>query len=382
MKAPDSPALDALLPDAAPTPGTEAARRAAALLWLAGSSPLTEAPAGSLDAVRLRLGLSHVSRRRYTARWLAAAGWAAAAALALVVWQQQHGPLIRQGGEEPVPPEHAPTAVSTHSPPAGTGTLTALEDKASLRAELAGLRASFSDTTHDKPGIHRPVILELTPPGAAPAAGSRERVMELIATALENDLQRGTGSGAAGELVIESGWADWSTASLPPGTTIRHRTFPSARAAELNLLAGPGGQFLDPATGWLWSPDAGSTDFTGQPAPAGLDRAAFAAPPRAPGSSQLAATGYAITGSSGQTIVALNNLPAVADGGSLRLAGFASNGQAVTLDVPLNASSLSDGWNFSGIITAYSLAADRGFTVNSTTATGQTGLILQAGAVR
>ena len=138
------------------------------------------------------------------------------------------------------------------------------------------------------PGAHRPVIHELTPPGGAARASSPGRVLDIIASALETDLARRVSQNGR-ELIIESGWANWSAANWSAETVFRHRAFPAGRAAELGLLRGPDGQFLDPSNGWLWSPCPDGTDYLGHAAPADFDRTAFV-PSEGASQMQIAAT--------------------------------------------------------------------------------------------
>lgn len=370
--------------------GHDSLRRAAAMLWLAEAAPLSSAPAESLETVRARLGLTKATARPLrSSRWraAAAAGWAAAAGLAILLWRAPDKNSPNTGvGTPPVfsndrghtgPGQTAPDSAET---PKG-GTLTPLADAAALRGEIARLREQLKATAVRPPGAHRPVIHELTPPGGATRASSPEHVLNIIASALETDLARRTGQNGH-ELIIESGWANWSAANLSAETVFRHRAFPAGRSAELGLLRGPDGQFLDPSNGWLWSPDPDSTDYLGHAAPAGLNRTAFV-PAEGTPQMQIAAApaGYAITGSNGQTIIALSNLPAIPAGTSLDVLAVNHAGQAAAFNIPLSANSLSDGWSFSGIVPSLTIAGDftsvQSFGVRTTGVTGQTGVILQ-----
>jgi len=364
--------------------GDEASRRALALLWLADSSPLAAAPPDALTAVRARLSLDTpaITRRRPW-RIVAFTGWAAAACLAVLLWQRQQQapevvvqPVVKEQINRPRPaaPDKTSAAEST-APEAGT--VQPLNDPASLRRQLAEMKESLKTLQTSPPGTHRPVIRELLPPGAAASAAGGDRVFDLLANALESDLTRRSATSNARELIIESGWANW-TAALPPDTTFRHRSFPASRWQELGLLKGDGGQFLDPATGWLWSPDSDSTDYTGRVAPADLDRTAFTGrdEEQAVATTAAAPAGWLLTGVNGETIISLNNLPSVPAGSSVRFNTFDNNGTMISYGLP-DATVTSEGWDFSGYIPAGSNAdLDRGFTLEVLTPTGGSSVIL------
>jgi hypothetical protein len=364
----------------------EDTRRALALLWLAESAPLTAAPPDALTTLRARLSHGPVPPvRRRVWRVLAVSGWAAAACLAVLQWHRPAGP-----GPEVTPgksttrqtpsPSPAP-AVSPGSPASEAGTVQPFTDPADLRRQLTELRSALAATSRTTPGTYRPVIRELRPPGSAAPAVSQDRILDLIATALESDLSRRTHSSQnSREFVIESGWANWGT-NLPADTTFRHRQFPAARWEELGLLKGAGGQFLDPATGWLWSPDPLGTDYTGHLAPAGLDRTQFAGSGGAAGKQQFTApAGYLLTSAGGETIVALSNLPSVPAGASLFMTSYGADGNTVRYDVNSTAYSTMEGWSFSGLIPA-GIGADfeHGFSLNLLNATGTRTVILTTG---
>lgn len=350
----------------------EDSRRALALLWLAESAPLTAAPPDTLTTVRARLApelAAPVRRQRWRAA-VAFSGWAAAAAcLAILLWRHpvQTVPDVKPLADHPprLPalsplPKPGPAA-----PPTDAGTVQPLTDPADLRRQLTDLRAALAASSQPTPGTYRPVIRELRPPGSPLPAVGHDRVLDLIATALESDLNHRAPSREAGrEVVIESGWASW-TSALPADVTFRHRQFPSTRWQELGLLKSDGGQFLDPATGWLWSPDPASADYTGQLAPADLDRSRFVSTAM-PGEKQstVLPAGYLITAAGGETIVALSGLPLVPYGASLFITAFSSDGNKVRYGVNSAALSGTDGWNFSGLIPSGSGADfEKGFSL-------------------
>jgi hypothetical protein len=364
--------------------GDEASRRALALLWLADSSPLAAAPPDALPAVRARLSLdTPAAPRRRPWRVISLAGWAAAACLAVLLWQRPEKtpevvaqPPVKEKHVRPrtvVPDKH--TAPESSAPEAGT--VQPLNDPAALRRQLVEMKESLKTPPTSPPGTHRPVIRELLPPGAASSAAGGDRVFDLLANALESDLTRRSATGHARELIIESGWANW-TAALPPDTTFRHRSFPAARWQELGLLKGEGGQFLDPATGWLWSPDPDSTDYTGRIAPTDLDRTAFTRREEEQTVATTTATpaGWLLTGANGETIISLNNLPSVPLGSSVRFNTFDTTGSMISYGLP-DATITTEGWDFSGFIPAGSNTDfDRGFTLEVLTPTGGSNVIL------
>lgn len=371
-------------------PETEAQRRAFTALWLAGTERLEAAPADSLHRVRQQLGHADASgranaagRRLRPVHFIAAGGWAAAFVLGAWIFSQGGAENV-QSANQPWPvaqPGNHPGALSTTAPPrtqaAGTPPalsdpdksrqpdepeiplpqpgLIALQDAGALRKELSRLRAELAAAAgaSTQPGVHRPVILELLPPGTAPRADSGERLLDLIGTALERDL---AGRAAApGELVIEKGWAAWQSDSLPPGSRVRHRDFPRSDAAELGLLTDTAGNYYDPASGWLWAPEPGGTEYVGSPAPAAFDVTAFSAPPASPegpadaapqlvenkeepepDASQASAVppaGYAVSLGGEKSIVALSGLEPPADGSSLVLETSSAGGVFSSFDI-------------------------------------------------
>lgn len=362
----------------------EASRRALALLWLADSSPLAAAPPDALPALRTKLALNApAAPRRRPWRIVAFAGWAAAACLAVLLWQRPEKapdvavqPVVNEKPvrPQPVDPDKQPAPESAAPE---TGTVQPLNDPAALRRQLAELKESLRHSPGALPGTHRPVIRELLPPGSAASATGGDRVFDLLANALESDLTRRGANGDARELIIESGWANW-TAALPLDTAFRHRSFPATRWQELGLLKGADGQFLDPATGWLWSPDPSGTDYTGRVAPADLDRTAFvpAEENRDIATATTSPAGWLLTGANGETIIALNNLPAVPEGGSIRFNTFSADGSRISYGLP-DSTATSNGWNFSGFIPADSgTDLDRGFTLEVLSAGGDSNVIL------
>ena len=373
--------------DLLPAEADAASRRALALLWLADSTPLTAAPADALTTIRSRLSLAGAPARRHSWRALAIAGWAAAACFAALLWRRPAGNSSALPDKKPADeithgkPAVVPRPDTTVAPAPGEGTVQPFTDAGDLRRQLTELRAALDASRQSEPGTHRPVIRELRPPGSTAPAASHDRILDLLAVALESDLRRRAGPGDGRELIIESGWANWS-AGLPADTTFRHRQFPKDRWAELGLLQSAGGQFLDPATGWLWSPDPDSTDYTGRVAPAGLDRAHFAGPDKpAPERAPVPATpaGYLLTGADGQTIVALNGLPAIPRGSSLSMTTTGVNGDPVNYNLA-GSTLTTDGWNFSGIIhETVNVSLESGFSVLLHDAHGGSSVILDTG---
>jgi len=371
--------------DLLPAETDAASRRALTLLWLADSTPLIAAPADSLTNVRSRLSLAGAPARRRPWRMLAVAGWAAAACLAVLLWWRPAGNSATLPDKEPADgithgkPAALPPPDKTGAPAASDdGKVQPLTDPADLRDHLTELRAALDASRQSAPGTHRPVIRELRPPGSTAPASSHDHILDLLANALESDLRRRAGTGDGRELIIESGWANWS-AGLPADTTFRHRQFPKDRWAELGLLQSAGGQFLDPATCWLWSPDPDSTDYTGRAAPADLDRALFTGPDKTAPEKMLAAVtpaGYLLTGADGQTIVALSGLPAVPLGSSLSMTATGVNGRTVSYGLSAGTFT-TDGWNFSGIIPGTSNASlESGFSILLDDAIGGSSVIL------
>ncbi len=407
MNAPLEDQHTALHTDAAGLPADtnaegEALRRSLATMWLAEASPLVAAPADSLARVHRALGMAPgapAAVRPIAWPLAALAGWAAAACLTVLLWRGRAGHTTAPSPATRPPLAHSSAPLTPRTPatppavasPAGPAVIQPLHDPGLLRSGIASLRARAREARSSTPGVHRPVIFELRPPGTPSSAGSQDHVLDIIATALERDLQRQTAS-ASSEVVIERGWATWSADALPGGTTFRHRAFPVNEAATLGLMPGPGGEFLDPTGGWLWSPDPATGDYTGRAAPPQFDRTAFTRttldqaplpnanvlPVQAPGSSIASAIpvgketptplvasnsyssastrtantstalGYAVGTDDGQTIVALSNLPT---GDSLTLAVTDNAGQLTNYTLP------GDYRSFSAIIPSSQIAS-------------------------
>lgn len=153
--------------------------------------------AGHLERIRSRLSLPASSRRSHG--W-AISGWAAAAALAmLLVWQQnrpiptarsftdsqihtQHPPLV-PNTSEPSSPHNQQQATPAHLPGPGripsTTEATAFVVRketerltgeiAALRQQLDGYQQRDKTIFQASPGIALPVIMRMSPPGSQPA---------------------------------------------------------------------------------------------------------------------------------------------------------------------------------------------------------------------
>lgn len=368
----------------------EAHRRSLTLAWLAETSPIEAAPSDSLSRIRQELGLNETAHSRKNNRtwpFLAAAGWAAAAFVALLLWPREDTVNISETINHEEKPKNSavnPDIETQRQRPIQGGTISPIENSAELRQRITVLRSQLRNETNVRPGVHRPVILELRPPGKSPRSGSREHILDIIATALENDLNR-SADGDPGEVIIESGWAKWAKSEMPQDTIFRHRDFPVDRANELGLSTGPNGQFFDTSTGLLWTPDPETGDYTGRTAPAELDRTAFVESPPviekpSPMSSPVAEpSGYLVGDSDGQTIVAMTNLPAVRDDASVELVAYSASGVSTAFSVPTNIANSSSTWSFSGVI-PNSVGNIVDFRVSSVNASGESQIIIETGS--
>lgn len=234
-------------------------------IWHA-ASPLVPAPAGSLDAVRA--GLHPVRSRRGLGVFLAATGWAAALVLAILLMNR---PQTRPIAKISSVPEKVALSPAPVGAPAARDSRHETEPDGKLHETIRRLQSELAASHSRGAG---PRIRELRPPGAAGRPGDQARALNaLLAAALAEHLARQSESPAA--LTVENGWLDSIFAALPPGSVIRHRSFPAENYGQYQLLRSDDGEFYDPASNLIWSPAEDGGGYLGHVAEAGFDHSAF-----------------------------------------------------------------------------------------------------------
>ncbi|MES2708236.1 MAG: anti-sigma factor [Verrucomicrobiota bacterium] len=336
---------------------------------LAGRAPDAGQPSRAvLTAALLRIQAQAPARRRARRFSVPAwSGWAAAAGLAVIfTWEHAdkfgdgshngsgvfgwsaaaidpHAGQNSSSGRTGAPPAHG-GGIPDFSPGADSWkiraaaaanagkhrlqTLTAVQNMAQLRRDLARLRASNEARFQPSPGLSRTVVVEMTDP-SDPREAARlgalklsDRVAESIAAGVasdsgdvaaaasgeagtaslpasnetsdgsppspqtpekkpsEQDLVLSGGDGSwSGDIVIEKGLPNTGLFNLPEGTQIRHLDFPVENASSYRGLQDLGsGWFYDQFSDLLWQPTGQGKAYIGQKAPTGFDRETFTPP--------------------------------------------------------------------------------------------------------
>lgn len=251
-------------------------REAAAAVWLAVSQ-LEVAPPEVLQAVLEEISphAASMEKARSYLPWLAASGWAAAAAIAFFLWPD---------AAVVTPPMVAINDRSTesdHSQKVDHAAISPAESTAEnvwMRRNLVRLQERLAAAGGN--AVPVPRVIGLHAPGA-PRRTPEEahaRVQAILADALRSALEAESGApGDPADLVIERGWP------VPAGNGIvRHRHFPESAWRELGLLRSPDREYFDPVSGTIWWPDADGKTFLGREAKAGDDLAAFDLPSDSP----------------------------------------------------------------------------------------------------
>lgn len=257
-----------------------ATRELAADVWLA-VAPLRPAPpgvlAGVLEKIQPPTG-PQAANRDHWLPWLAGAGWAAAAAVALAWWAwpkagnspDRSGMAVSAGAATGDPEK---TAAPQPGPRAGRDAVLRQEIQR-LQARLAGRR---SDPAAE---AATPRVTALHAPGGARRnpEETRSRVNALLTEALRSALEaERASSNDPVELVIERGWLSGGLVPSDADGLVRHRNFPEQAWMELGLLRSAAGEYYDPDNGLIWSPDPAGRGFLGRPPTPADDLAAFAA---------------------------------------------------------------------------------------------------------
>ncbi|MDB6134932.1 MAG: Anti-sigma-K factor rskA [Verrucomicrobiales bacterium] len=197
--------------------------------------------------------------------------------------------------------------------------LTAVQDMARLRRDLAKLRAANEARFQAYAGLSRTVVVEMTDPTAPRGQTARlgamrlsDRVAESIAAGItgdnsgslaatassdgsgpspqtpesprrpppEQDLVLSGGDGSwSGDIVIEKGLPNTGLLNLPEGTQIKHLDFPVEDASHYRGLQDLGaGWFYDQFSDLVWQPTGEGRTYVGKKAPAGFDIETFTPP--------------------------------------------------------------------------------------------------------
>ncbi len=262
--------------------GAALARETAVDVWLT-ASPFVAAPAGVLDRIMERIpsGARDLPETRPVLRWwkvAAGAGWAASIAIGCMWFFRPSRPpaAVDAVGVEQVAPVVREQWKASRGAGPSEPSAPPLKDDGGLRGEIARLRRVLETSGQGRP----PRIRELSPPGtvAGDPEESRQRLRKLLINALRSSLEAQTGApGDPAALVIERGWPVEGIIRMEEGTILRHRNFPEGSWEELGLLKGEEGDYYDPATRMIWSPDPEQRGFIGRPAEAGDDLTLFRA---------------------------------------------------------------------------------------------------------
>lgn len=241
-------------------------RETAADVWLA-VSPLRVAPPEVLQEVLAEIhppapAKLHGARRAMP--WLAAAGWAAAAAIALLLWPRHQ----YSGLPAPAAPANQNASNKNTATPRETQPVPPHSTRDERqRSEINRLRGQLSRIRDDEHTSRLPRIIGLKAPGAADHSPVevRKRVRLILADALRSSLEAESGAPSdPAAIVIERGWPQGGVPAPAEGETIRHRHFPEHNWQDLGFLRSSEGEFYDPANHTVWSASPDGRGFTGR----------------------------------------------------------------------------------------------------------------------
>ena len=337
---PDDPAHSdpRLLRDPALAEQARLTRETAAAVWLA-VSPLCVAPPDLLQSVMAEIhplaAATSGKPRRYLT-WLAASGWAAAAAIAISLW--------------PVPlTSLSPTA--THTTARETQTHREMLEKTApnptprdgrLRDEVIRLQKRLA-TLRDDSAQRTPRVISLTAPGAVPRTQeeAQQRVQAILTNALRSALEAASAAQAdPASLVIERGWPPGGLTVPDDGGVIRHRHFPEQSWQELGLARSANGDYYDASRSTVWSADPEGRGFIGRKTTGNEDLARFTKEPdpiTAPTKPRAAPEGFIIENPVDRsTEIFVENVPNLPPGKQLIVRLTDEDGR--TTDIPLGVS--------------------------------------------
>ncbi len=311
-----------LLRDPALAEEARLTRETAAAVWLA-VSPLRVAPPDLLQTVMaeihpLAAAPSRKPRRYLT--WLAASGWAAAAAIAISLWPE---PLT-------TPP---PRATHTTAREPLTRPAESLEKPspvpvpasrdAHLRDQIVRLQKRLA-ILRDDPTQQTPRVMSLTAPGAVHRTQeeAQQRVHSILTNALRSALEAASATPSdPASLVIERGWLPGGLTVPEDGGVIRHRHFPEQAWQELGLSRSANGDYYDASSSTVWSADPEGRGFIGRKITGEDDVARFTKEPEpktAPVKTRAAPEGFIIENPVDRTTeIFVENVPDLPEGKQL-----------------------------------------------------------------
>jgi len=247
-------------------------------LWHS-AAPLQTMPRAAWGELQERLHDSKTSPRKsplQVTRWLGGLGWAAALTFGILLLNKQD-PTPQEHTQKNTP-ENSQTISETRiidSYPGDTEAERKVRER--LRKDQQKLATALAE--RDSATLSSQVI-ELYRPGESAIESPEvrsQRLLKLLTAALGHDLQKHDEEPVT--LIIEEGWLDLALQSLPDDAKIRHRTFPSDRFGDFNLLRSPDGEFFDPVTKFLWKPAPDGGGYLGALAPEDHDLSDFSEAP-------------------------------------------------------------------------------------------------------
>ncbi|MEO5913832.1 MAG: hypothetical protein ABIS50_06340 [Luteolibacter sp.] len=357
-------------------------RETAADVWLA-VSPLHVAPPDVLHAIMAEIDPpSSVSagNGRPLLRWLAVSGWAAAAVLAVFLWQrpEEKQPRTARSGQSVAssfshenPPETAPAPVSPSRDSRRD------RDILRLQTRLAEVRSVSNSNT--------PRVMSLTAPGGVRRTPeeARRRVQTILTNALRSALEVESGAPSdPSSLVIERGWLPGGVPVPGDGGVIRHRNFPEQNWQELGLLRSAEGEYYDSLGKTIWSADPDGRGFIGRKTNVEDDVARFTNAPAEeaikPLSPRTSPEGFIVENPTDRTIeVIIDQLPAPAEGTQHIILATDSSGHAE--EIPLSPSGAADSAAYEELVaSAHSTAitTPTGVFTSSSTSAGFGGTLV------
>ena len=320
------------------TSETRLTRETAADVWLA-VSPLRVAPPDVLPELMAKISHSGMRASKKAPRlmpWLAASGWAAAAALAVILWPREGVSDSKKGGESLTGKSSPSDGHRQDQRPAAYPT----SREARIRHDIVRLQERLAAVQRDRANLI-PRVISLTPPGAVRRSEeeSRQRVQTILTNALRSTLEaESAASSDPAALVIERGWLPGGVSFPTDDGIIRHRNFPEHAWQEMGLLRSEGREFYDPAANTIWSADPEGRGFIGRKAATGEDIARFnsdpdASPPIAV-KPRTVPEGFIIKGGDGGSAeVVIDQVPAPAAGTQHLLIVTDSSGHKETIPV-------------------------------------------------
>ena len=336
----------------------------AAAVWLA-VSPLRVAPPNVLQEVMREIRSPESTRTKTRHRslpWLAASGWAAAAVVTIFLWPDQSPKTSRR--EIVKTPAKSPSDVV----PATTPT----PRDARLRKDIVRLQdrlASF----HNDPVRRTPRVMSLSAPGAVRRSEdeSRQYIQNLLTNALRSALEASSGAPSdLASLVIERGWLPGGLPVPDDGGLIRHRHFPEQNWQELGLSRAANGNYYDPSSQIVWSPDPEGRGFIGKKFGESDNLGDFTQEPDQefqPPKPQALPEGFVIENPAEKTTdIFVENLPDIPAGKQLILQTTAANGTIT--EIPLTPSNVGNVSSLGSLATNFGVlnsSASRGGTMLS-----------------